>query len=91
MMNIIVDGKGGEQMTNTELLGIKIKEKGLKKGFLCKELKISYAWLKKRLEGEVDFRVHEMQTLCRVLNLNAEEKAAIFFEDDVEDSSTSEV
>ena len=76
-------------MTNTETLKVKIKEKGLKKGFIAKELNLSYAWLKKRLDGKKDFTVNEMQILCRLLDLNAEEKKVIFFAEDVEEISTN--
>lgn len=76
-------------MTNTELLKTKIKEKGLKKGFIAKNLNLSYKWLKKRMDGEKDFLVNEMQILCKLLDLNDEEKKAIFFVENVEDSSTS--
>ena len=67
-------------MTNSELLKQKIKESGLKLGFIVEKLNTSYAWFNKKLENEKDFNATEMQILCDILNItDLEEKDRIFF------------
>ena len=44
--------KEGEKMTNSALLQKKIKEKGVKLGFLVKKLNTSYHWLNKKINNE---------------------------------------
>ncbi len=76
-------------MTNTDLLNDKIKEKGLKIGFIIKKLNLSYGWFSKKLNNEKDFTATEMQILCEVLGItDLEEKDRIFFAKNVEKSST---
>lgn len=76
-------------MTNTELLMQKIKEKGLKIGFIVEKLNTSYGWFNKKLNNEKDFTATEMQVLCEILGItNLEEKDRIFFAKNVEKSST---
>lgn len=79
-------------MTNTELLEKKIKDSGLKRGFIAKKLGRSYKWLKRKIEGEVAFTAGEIQILCDVLNItDLHEKDAIFFANNVEKSSTLDI
>lgn len=76
-------------MTNSELLKAKIKQCGISKGHICKKLDLSYGSLKKKLDGVVDFRLGEVETICNVLNINTmEEKNDIFFASNVEKNST---
>lgn len=76
-------------MTNSELLKLKIKESGLKLGFIVEKLNTSYAWFNKKLENEKDFNATEMQILCEILNItDLAEKDRIFFAKNVEKSST---
>lgn len=76
-------------MTNSELLIAKIKESGLKRGYIAEKLNTSYAWLDKKITGEVPFKAYEIQALCDVLGISdLKEKEAIFFAKDVEKSST---
>lgn len=72
-------------MTNTKALKQKIKESGLKIGYITEKLDISYHWLKKKIENEVEFKASEIQILCELLSItNAKEKEAIFFANNVE-------
>jgi hypothetical protein len=81
--------KEGEKMTNTKLLKAKIKEKGVKKGFLVKALNTSYHWLGKKIENEKEFKASEIETLCEVLGItDNDERNEIFFAKNVEKSST---
>ena len=76
-------------MTNSKLLKLKIKESGLKLGFIVDKLNTSYAWFNKKLENEKDFNATEMQILCEILNItDLAEKDRIFFAKNVEKSST---
>lgn len=76
-------------MTNSELLKQKIKESGLKLGFIVEKLNTSYAWFNKKLENKKDFNAAEIQMLCEILNItNLAEKDRIFFAKNVEKSST---
>ena len=75
-------------MTNTDLLIDKIKEKGLKIGFIVEKLNTSYGWFNKKLNNEKDFTAREMQILCDILGISLEEKDRIFFAKNVEKSST---
>ena len=72
-------------MTNGELLKLKIKESGLKLGFIVKKLNTSYAWFNKKLENEKDFNAAEIQMLCEILGItDLAEKERIFFASNVE-------
>ena len=76
-------------MTNSELLKLKIKESGLKLGFIVDKLNTSYAWFNKKLENEKDFNAAEIQMLCEILSItDLAEKDRIFFAKNVEKSST---
>lgn len=76
-------------MTNTVLLSNKIKDSGLKLGFIAEKLDISYHWLKKKISGEADLKAYEIQVLCELLAItDLEEKDAIFFASNVEETST---
>lgn len=76
-------------MTNSELLKLKIKESGLKIGFIVEKLNTSYAWFNKKLENKKDFNAAEIQMLCEILSItDLAEKERIFFAVNVEKSST---
>lgn len=76
-------------MTNSALLKKKIKESGVKLGFIVEKLNTSYLWLNKKIENEQDFKAWEIQTLCEILGINdLAEKDRIFFAKNVEKSST---
>lgn len=79
-------------MTNTVLLKKKIEDCGLKLGFIAEKLNTSYAWLNKKINGEVDLKAYEIQILCEILNItDLKEKDRIFFAKNVEENSTSKV
>ena len=76
-------------MTNSNLLKDKIKERGVKLGFLAKELNTSYHWLKQKIENRKDFKAWEIDKLCEILGItDLKEKDRIFFAKNVEVSST---
>lgn len=67
-------------MTNTKLLKKKIKESGLKQYHIAQALGMSRQTFSAYLNGEAEFRVSHMSTLCTLLNINAEQREAIFFD-----------
>lgn len=72
-------------MTNSELLKKKIKESGLKLGFIVEKLGTSYAWFNKKLENGKEFNAVEIQMLCEILGItDLKEKERIFFAKNVE-------
>ena len=72
-------------MTNSELLKQKIKESGLKLGFIVEKLGTSYAWFNKKLENGKEFNAVEIQKLCEILGItDLKEKERIFFAKNVE-------
>ena len=71
-------------MTNTALLEKVIKDKGVKIAKLVETLDTSYSWLKKKINNEIPFKAHEIQTMCEVLGIDdLEMKERIFFAVDV--------
>lgn len=77
--------KGSGSVTNKTKLKKRIDESGLKLGFIADRLEISYAWLKKKIDGDVAFKAYEIQILCDLLDItDLQEKEDIFFANDVE-------
>lgn len=67
-------------MTNCELLKKKINDCGVRKGYICSVLDISYGSLKKKLDGIVEFKLSEVDLLCEILHIKSlREKNDIFF------------
>ena len=66
-------------MTNTELLLHRIKESGLKKGYIAEQLGINRYSLAKKIKNESEFLGSEMQKMGELLNLNSRERDRIFF------------
>lgn len=58
----------------------RIKNSGLKLGFIAKKLGISRFTLAKKIENEAEFKTAEVQRMCEVLGIkDVFEKEAIFF------------
>lgn len=75
-------------MTNTELLKKKIKDSGFKLTYLAKTCGITYPCLLGRLKGESEFRANEMRLLSELIKLSDSDKLAIFFANNVDETST---
>ena len=71
--------EGGENMTNTTMLKDKIQQSGLKKSHIAKELGMSRQTFSTYLDGKSEFRVNHMNILCNLLNIDLEQREAIFF------------
>lgn len=67
-------------MTNTKLLEDKIRQSGLKKGYLAERLGISRTTLCTLLRNESEFKTSQIKILCDVLDIKDDETMkAIFF------------
>lgn len=72
--------RGGERMTNTELLKKAIRDSGIKVGRLLVLTNIkSYATFKGRMNNETEFTASEIQALSEALQLTVEQREQIFF------------
>jgi DNA-binding Xre family transcriptional regulator len=74
----ILKGKGGN-MANVEKLNALIDYKGIKKIWLADQLGITQQTLINKLSGVNDFKLQEVNTLCKVLNIDEKEAKQIFF------------
>ena len=67
-------------MTDRKLLEDRIKQKGLKKGFLAEKLGVSRTTFCALLRNETEFKVSQIQTLCELLDIQDDETMkSIFF------------
>lgn len=66
-------------MTNTELLRKKIDGSGYKITFVASQCGLSYQGFLKKVKGQSEFKVNEVQTLKNILNLSNKEADEIFF------------
>ena len=66
-------------MTNTELLEEAIKKSGLKKGFIAEKLGLSRTGFANCINNRAEFRVGHVNTLCELLNIDTDQRNAIFF------------
>jgi hypothetical protein len=72
--------KGGDKMTNQELLEQKIEQSGKKKGYLAKKCGLSRQGFKNCVTGDAFFNASHIKILCAELNITSlKEKEAIFF------------
>lgn len=63
---------------NTEMLQRKIKNSGLKKGFIAEKLGRSRQALSDKIQGKTEFRPNEIRILCELLQITDEERRLIF-------------
>ena len=76
-------------MTNIEKLKKRIKDAGLKKGYIAKVLGIDPSTLSRKLAGKSDFTAREIDILCNLLGIDTlEEKEEIFFNPEVAETAT---
>lgn len=66
-------------MANMALLREHIERSGLKMGTVADRCGLTYQGLWRKLKGETEFRVPEMQALKDTLNLNPNDMMEIFF------------
>ena len=71
-------------MVDTEKLNELISQSGLKKGFIAKELNISFSTFWRKCTNEFPFTAPEVNKLCKLLDINSLKlQKEIFFTDDV--------
>lgn len=66
-------------MTDTNRLNQAIRASGYRIAFIAGQLGLSYPGLKKKIDGETEFKASEIITLSNILDLTAEERETIFF------------
>nr|WP_314532104.1 toxin-antitoxin system, antitoxin component, Xre family protein [uncultured Fusobacterium sp.] len=66
-------------MIETELLKEKIKESGYRFSWIAKQLNLSSFGMRKKINGENEFKVSEVKKISKLLNLNEKEREKIFF------------
>ena len=68
---------------NYNLLNQEIRKSGKKLKAIAEDLGLSYSGLRRKLDGVNEFNRTEIETLCRVLNLNtAEDRDKVFFNEE---------
>ena len=67
-------------MVNTEMLSGAIKESGLKNGYIAATLGISVESLRRKIEGETEFKASEIVGLTSVLRLSKSARDQIFLQ-----------
>lgn len=72
--------KGGQTMTDVELLNAKIDESGLKRNFIAEQLGITPQGFYLKTSGKNEFTASQIQKLCDLLRITTQrEIKAIFF------------
>lgn len=67
-------------MTNLNLLKDKIKQKGLKMGFVAEAIGVSRTTFYSQLHGKTEFKASQIQALCKLLDIDdGDTITAIFF------------
>lgn len=66
-------------MTNTGLLREKIDASGYKLAFVASQCNLSYQGFLKKMKGQTEFKVNEVQVLKELLDLSNQEASEIFF------------
>lgn len=72
-------------MTNTQMLNKAIEDSGLKISRILETMGIkAYATLRDKIENKREFTAREITQLCEILNLDNDQREAIFFAKDAE-------
>lgn len=83
MMCLVIDNHQESEvnnLTNTEVLERKIRESGLKKGYLAEKCGLSRAGFRNCELNKAEFTVSQVNTLCEELGITSlREKEIIFF------------
>ena len=66
-------------MIETELLKKKIEASGYRFNWIAKQLNLSPFGMRKKVNGENEFKVSEVKKISELLNLNEKERKKIFF------------
>lgn len=63
---------------NTKMLQQKIKDSGLKMGFIAEKMGRSRQALSDKIQGKTEFLPSEIRVLCELLQITDEERRLIF-------------
>lgn len=63
---------------NTKLLQQKIKDSGLKMGFIAEKLGRSRQALSDKIQGKTEFLPSEIRILCELLHLSGDDRRLVF-------------
>lgn len=67
-------------MTDTTKLLERIKQSGLRKGYIAEKMGLSPGALGNKIANRSEFKASEIETLCSLLGIDSmEEKEALFF------------
>ena len=66
-------------MTDTIALRSRIKASGYRLGYIAERLGISTYTLQRKIDNNSEFRVSEVDTMSKLLNMTPAEKDAYFF------------
>ena len=66
-------------MIETDLLKKKIEESGYRFNWIAKQRNLSPFGMRKKVNGENEFKVSEVKKISELLNLNEKERNKIFF------------
>jgi len=66
-------------MTNTGLLREKIDASGYKLAYVASQCNLSYQGFLKKMKGQTEFKVNEVQALKELLDLSSQDANEIFF------------
>ena len=67
-------------MTDTTKLLDRIRQSGLRKGYIAAQMGLSHAALARKINNKNDFKASEIEALCSLLGIETlEEKEALFF------------
>lgn len=72
-------------MTNTFMLEKAIRESGIKRNAIMKQLNIkAYSTLREKIENKYEFTASEIIKLCEILHLDNDQREVIFFANNAE-------
>lgn len=74
---------------NYMLLNDTVKKSGLKKKAIAERMNITGYTLGMKLSGVRKFNIDEVADLCRILDISEEKRNAIFFNHNVDNTSTN--
>lgn len=66
-------------MINTKILKQRIEESGYRFSWIAKQLNLSPYGLRKKVNGENDFKISEVNKICKLLNITDKGRNSIFF------------
>lgn len=70
-------------MIDSKKLNRKINASGMKRKYIAEKLGLSPYGLSKKISNENEFKVSEVEKICNILNMTADEREDIFFAKDV--------